>query len=72
MPPAFPPLAGADIVEGDAAEMLDVMLHGRPGTAMAPFGHLSDEQLAAMATYIRGSWGNSGGEVTAEDVAAAR
>lgn len=72
MPPAFPPLAGADIVNGEAAAMLEVILKGRPGTAMAPFGHFSDEQIAALATYIRGSWGNSGDEVTAEEVAAER
>jgi len=33
---------------------------------------LNDEQIAAVATYIRNSWGNNYGEVKAEQVAATR
>ncbi|MCW5695192.1 MAG: cytochrome c [Bauldia sp.] len=33
---------------------------------------LSDGEIAAVLTYVRTSWGNNYGEVTAEDVAAAR
>jgi mono/diheme cytochrome c family protein len=40
---------------------------------MAPMGaNLSDADLAAVLTYIRTSWGNQAGAVTAEDVKAAR
>ncbi len=33
---------------------------------------LSDADLAAVLTYVRSSWGNNAGEVTADDVKAAR
>ena len=33
---------------------------------------LSDADLANVLTYIRGSWGNKAGEVTAEDIKAIR
>ena len=37
--------------------------------AMAPMGAaLSDTDLAAVLTYIRSSWGNQAGEVTADNV----
>src|SRR5476651_237612 len=40
---------------------------------MAPMGAaLPDADLAAVLTYIRSSWGNGAGEVTADDVKAAR
>ncbi len=40
---------------------------------MAPLGaSLSDEQLAAVLTYLRNSYGNSASAVTTEDVAKAR
>jgi cytochrome c oxidase subunit II len=49
-----------------------VLIKGRPGTAMAPFGHLSDADIAALATHLRSSWGNAAGAVTPDAVAAAR
>ena len=40
---------------------------------MPPFGNrLSDEQIAAVAQYIRNSWGNDFGPVTPKDVADTR
>ena len=40
---------------------------------MPSFAHkLSNEQIAAVATYIRTSWGNKFGPVSAGDVAKAR
>lgn len=40
---------------------------------MAPMGAaLSDADLAAVLTYIRGAWGNKAGEVTADKVKSAR
>ena len=40
---------------------------------MPPFGDkLSDEQIAAVAQYIRNSWGNDFGPVTPKDVADTR
>jgi cytochrome c oxidase subunit 2 len=60
------------IVEGPVKEHLDIVLHGVPGTAMASWAHLSDEQVAGVITFERNSWGNHGGEVQPADVAAAR
>lgn len=72
LPPAFPALAGAALVTGDQGPLIEVLLKGRPGTAMAPFGHLSNADVAAVATYIRSSWGNAAGAVSPDAVAAAR
>lgn len=72
MPPAFKALKGSPIANGDAAEHIRVVVKGVPGTAMAPFGHMSDEDLAAVITYERLSWGNTGTVVQPADVRAAR
>jgi cytochrome c oxidase subunit 2 len=60
------------IDEGPVKEHLDIVLHGVPGTAMAPWAQLTDEQIAGVITYERNSWGNHGGEVQPSEVAAAR
>jgi cytochrome c oxidase subunit 2 len=40
-------------------EHIDVVMHGRPGTAMQAFAdQLSDMEIAAVVTYKRNSWGN--------------
>ena len=72
LPPAFPPLAGSKIANGPKAGHLQIVLHGKPGTAMASFARLTDAELASILTYERTSWGNSAGEVQPADVAAAR
>jgi cytochrome c oxidase subunit 2 len=72
MAPAFPSLVGTDAVTGDAGELIEVLLKGRPGTAMAAFGRLSDVDLAAISTYVRSSWGNSADAVMPDEIAAAR
>jgi cytochrome c oxidase subunit 2 len=74
MPPAFPAIAGSPVATGDIVEHIAVGLNGRPGTAMAGFGAmLDDEQLAAIITYQRNAWGNDTGDlVSPADVAAAR
>ena len=73
LPPAFPALAGSAIATGDPAKHIEVVLNGRPGTAMAAYRDLlSDVDLAAVITYERNSWGNSGSVVQPADVKAAR
>ena len=63
MPPAFPPLDGAKIVLGPKDEQINVVLNGRPKTAMAAFGgQLNDVELAAVITFTRNNWGNKTGE----------
>jgi cytochrome c oxidase subunit 2 len=63
LPPAFPALVGSKVVLGPQDGQIDVLLHGRAGTAMAAFKHLSDTEIAAVITYTRNSWGNATGEV---------
>lgn len=60
LPGAFPALAGSQVVLGPMQEQVDVVLHGRPGTAMASFAHLNDVELAAVNTYVRQAWANAG------------
>ena len=68
----FPALAGNALVNGsDAAGMIAVIEHGR---SMMPAwkGQLSNGDIAAVATFIRSAWGNKGGPVTEQDVAAVK
>jgi cytochrome c oxidase subunit 2 len=59
MPPVFPALVGSPVVTGPVEEHIDVILHGRSGTAMQAFAdQLSDTEIAAVVTYKRNSWGN--------------
>ncbi len=72
MPPTFPALAGNDRL-ADTEYVIKTVLHGKPGTAMPPFADkLSDEEAAALISYIRTAWGNDFGPVTAEEVARLR
>ena len=68
----FPALAGNDAL-ANGEYVVKIILEGEPGTAMPAFGdRLSDEEVAALASYIRNSWGNEFGPVTVSEVAAAR
>ncbi|MEC9407353.1 MAG: cytochrome c oxidase subunit II [Pseudomonadota bacterium] len=70
MPPAFPSLVDSAVVTGDPATQIDQVINGK--NAMPPFGHLSDQDIAAVVTYTRNSWGNDTGVVQPADVAAQR
>jgi mono/diheme cytochrome c family protein len=82
MPGMFPPLAGSEFVNGDAGRMIRLVMHGLNGPVnvkgaqfngqMPPWKQLSEAELAAVITYVRSSWGNSAGAVSAADVAAER
>lgn len=64
MPPAFPALAGSELVNGLAADQIELVLNGKPGTAMQAFGNLLTEtEIAAAITYTRNSFGNTAGDV---------
>lgn len=66
-PPAFPALAG-DQNLGDLALIVENIRQGKGN--MPAFPNLTAEQIAAIAIYIRNSWGNTFGEVTTEEVTA--
>ena len=64
MPPAFPSLVKSPIIMGDIKHHIDIVLHGKKGTAMQAFAEqLSDTDLAAVITYERNAWGNDKGEI---------
>ena len=69
----FPKLAGSPIAAGPAAAHTDIVVNGKPGTAMAAYGNqLNDLELAAVITYERNSWGNNASIVQPADVKASR
>jgi mono/diheme cytochrome c family protein len=83
MPPHYPPLANNQSIEMESAvNPIRMVLNGGypPGTrknpmpyGMPPFAQdLSDNEVAAVVTYIRTAWGNRGAPVTPADANALR
>ncbi|WP_043114891.1 cytochrome c oxidase subunit II [Solimonas soli] len=70
LPPNFPSLHGSKIANGPAEAHIEQILKGK--NLMPPFPQLSDEDIAAVATYERQSWGNKGSVVQPSQVAALR
>lgn len=80
VPGQFPPLVGSEwVLTGDwhgDNHLAMILLHGLSGPiqvlgdtyngAMPPWKTLSDQQLAAVITYIRNEWGNSAPGMTPE------
>lgn len=81
-PPRYPPLAGTEWVTGDKQRLISIILNGleKPievkgesySNAMPQHSFLSNEEVAAVATYIRQNFGNNASAVGAEDVGAVR
>lgn len=79
---SFPPLADTKWVNGPADVMIDIVLNGfseeieingdKYVTPMAALPHIKDDELAAILTYVRSSFGNDASAVTEEEVAAVR
>jgi len=64
IPNVFPALAGSAIAIGDVKGHIDIVLNGKPGTAMGAYGaQLKADDLAAIITYERNAWGNDTGDV---------
>ena len=86
LPGVYPPLAGSEWVRGDAARLIKIVLHGLQGpisvagqafggpgaVPMPAMGGLSDEQIADVLTFVRGTFGPGAGSVKAAEVQAAR
>ncbi len=83
LPPAFPPLAGSEWVNGSEERVIRIVLHGLSGpikvagtdynSVMPAAGpgsgfNLSPEKIAAVLTYVRQEWGNSAPPVSVEKV----
>ena len=70
LPPNFPSLVGSKVVNGDAKAHILHTLNGKG--LMPPFKNLKDEEIAAVLSYQRQSWGNKASLVQPADVAAVR
>lgn len=74
IPGAFPSLAGSAFANNDdPRDMITTVLFGLDrdneyGAMLAFNNTLSDEEIAAILTYERSSWGNNGSEVTTDMV----
>ena len=83
-PGVFPPLAGnTEVTAKDPTPIIAIVLHGlsTPKTIMGkqyaggmpPWkGTLSNAEIAAVLTYVRSAWGNTGSAVTEKQVAAVK
>jgi mono/diheme cytochrome c family protein len=78
-PAVAPPLAGSEwVVTPHPGRAIRIVLHGVAGPitvkgvewnlTMLPFGHLDDEAVAAVLSYIRQEWNNEAPMVTPEQV----
>jgi mono/diheme cytochrome c family protein len=81
IPNQFPPLAGSDFLNSDKQRAIKVVLNGLQGEVVVngqkfnnsmPLLPLSDSDIAAALTYVYNSFGNSGQDVTTEEVKALR
>lgn len=85
VPGAFPPLAGSEWVTGPVSRPIAILLHGLQGeitvkgttynSMMMAYGTgapMTDDEVAAVLTYVRASFGNTAAAVTAEEVAKVR
>jgi mono/diheme cytochrome c family protein len=78
----YPPLAASPFVNGEPEVLIRIALHGLNGPLtvhgktydgeMPAWQQLPDEQIAAVLTYVRSSFGNSSPAIAAEAVAAVR
>jgi mono/diheme cytochrome c family protein len=82
-PGSYPPMVGSDYVTGSKEMLSAILLDGVQGpitvkggqfgtNVMPAWAALSDEKLADIMTYIRGTWGNKADAVVAADVTAVR
>jgi mono/diheme cytochrome c family protein len=79
----YPPLAGSEITNGGSRRAAMVVMKGLQGpvtvkgqkygsAVMQPWETLGDQKVADVLTYERQEWGNHGGPVTKEQIAALR
>jgi mono/diheme cytochrome c family protein len=77
LPNVFPPLAGSDFLNSDKNRAIKIVINGRQGEIVVnglkynnsmPKFPLSDDDIANVLTFVYNSFGNSGIEVTAEEI----
>jgi mono/diheme cytochrome c family protein len=73
----FPPLAESDFLNADKSRAIKIVIHGRQGEVVVngmkfnssmPAFPLNDDNIANVLTYVYNSFGNSGLEVTPDEV----
>lgn len=82
VPKTFPPLVGSTWLLEDKETPIRIVLLGLQGpievngeryhNTMPPLRTLRDEEIAAVLTHVRSSWGNQASPITADDVRAVR
>ena len=80
--PVYPPLADSEYVLGDPSRLISIVLHGLEGPimvrglryrqSMPPVQLGSDEDIAAVLTYVRHAWGNQSAPITPSMVSEVR
>src|SRR5690606_35547272 len=77
----FPPLAKSDFLNNNKDAVIHAVVKGLSGpitvngknyNGVMPPQTLTDDQIAAVLTYVYSSWGNSGKTVTKEEVSKVR
>jgi mono/diheme cytochrome c family protein len=78
----YPPLGGTEWVTGNKERLISILLYGLKEpiivkgeeyeNMMPPHSFLNDENIAAVLTYIRTSFGNNASEITPEEVSKIR
>ena len=64
IPGVFPALKGSKIATSDLNAHLNIVLHGKTGTAMQAFAtQLNDADIAAVITYERNAFDNNTGDI---------
>ena len=82
VPGMHPPIAKSEFVNGDPEKLVKIVLEGLKGklevqgnvydNVMPPQANLTDQQIADVLTFVRGSFGNSSGAITPDQVAKVR
>jgi mono/diheme cytochrome c family protein len=81
IPNVFPPLAGSDFLNADKNRAIKTVINGRQGEVIVnglkynnnmPKFPLGDEDIANALTFVYNSFGNSGLEVTPDEVKSLR
>jgi nitrite reductase (NO-forming) len=82
VPNVFPPLAKSDFLAADPKRAIGIVINGLSGpvsvsgqnfnSVMPPMSQLNDDEVANILTYTLNSWGNPGGRVFTQEVAAVR
>ncbi len=82
LPPVYPPLRGSEIAHGDPATLVKIVMYGLEGpikvdgqsyNQVMPAAPLrTDDEIAAVLTYVRSAWGNTGEPIDTALVAKVR